>query len=79
MPYIDKTRAMEFFVPTAKTEGELNYIVTQAVLNYLARTERKYADYNAAVGALECAKIELYRRLIIPYEQKKMSLNGDVY
>jgi hypothetical protein len=31
------------------------------------------------VGVLECAKQELYRRILIPYEDAKIELNGDVY
>lgn len=31
------------------------------------------------VGALECAKLELYRRIAIPYEEQKIQENGDVY
>jgi len=31
------------------------------------------------VGVLECAKMELYRRVAAPYEDKKKEENGDVY
>ena len=31
------------------------------------------------VGVLECAKLELYRRLAAPYEDLKIEDNGDVY
>lgn len=43
----------------------------------------KYAlgrrDYQGAVGALECCKLEMYRRLIGPYEDTAIGRNGDVY
>lgn len=58
--------------------GDLNYIVTKLVLAWLGK-EPKYADYNAAIGVLECAKQELYRRAVVPYEQDKQAENGDVY
>jgi len=32
-----------------------------------------------AIGALECAKLELYRRVAAPYEDTKIAENGDVY
>lgn len=38
-----------------------------------------YADINEAIGALECAKLELYRRIAVPYENRKLAENGDVY
>ena len=61
--------------------GELNYIVTRicdAWLNAHALGP-KYADFNAILGVLECAKLELYRQLVAPYEDEKRSVNGDVY
>lgn len=62
----------------AVTPGELNYLLTTLVLEYLGPAP-SYEGYNAAVGALECCKLEIYRRMIAPYEQKKCELNGDVF
>jgi len=31
------------------------------------------------VGVLECAKLELYRRIAAPYEDEKIVETGDVY
>jgi hypothetical protein len=39
----------------------------------------KYANINEAIGVLECAKLELYRRIAAPYEDHKISETGDVY
>jgi hypothetical protein len=39
----------------------------------------RYAHLNEAVGVLECAKLELYRRIAAPYEDDKRSETGDVY
>lgn len=63
--------------------GELNYLITNLVHNYLYHKEQQtgkpsYAFYNDAIGALECAKLELYRRKVIPYENEKIKENGDV-
>ena len=38
-----------------------------------------YAEINRIIGALECAKLEIYRRLAVPYEDEKIILNGDVF
>ena len=37
-----------------------------------------YANANKLMGVLECSKLELYRRLIAPYEDTKVNENGDV-
>lgn len=57
--------------------GILNYVVTKLAINLNFR--RNYKNFNAIVGALECCKLELYRRGIAPYEDKKIQENGDVY
>ena len=57
--------------------GTLNYVITRLVLDTLP--EKRYSHINNAVGALECAKLELYRRLAAPYEDLKATENGDVY
>jgi hypothetical protein len=44
-----------------------------------SRGDLRYAHINEAVGALECAKLELYRRVAAPYEDEKMKESGDVY
>jgi hypothetical protein len=62
--------------------GELNYCLTRIVQRFLSGGSggaESYARYNSAVGALECAKLELYRRKVAPYEDRKIAENGDVY
>jgi hypothetical protein len=34
---------------------------------------------NSMIGALECCKLELYRRLAAPYEDQVLDANGDAY
>ena len=62
----------------ATTAGELNYHLTMIVLQYLGPAPT-YQKYNDAMGALEGCKLELYRRLVAPYEDTKIAENGDVY
>jgi hypothetical protein len=57
--------------------GELNYIITRIVDLWLG-DKPNYATFNAAIGVLECAKLELYRRRVAPYEDTKIAQNGDV-
>ncbi len=60
------------------TPGELNYVITDLVVNYLG-DKPNYAKFNEVIGVLECAKLELYRRMVAPYEDTKKEENGDVY
>lgn len=82
MPYIKqelRSNTLE-----ASTPGELNYHFTRLIQDYLDRDyfnqgPPNYQKFNDVIGALECCKLELYRRMVIPYEEKKIKENGDVY
>mgnify|MGYP001497039920 FL=1 len=93
MPYIRQDKRDEFdteldafiikFLETGDTEstaGRLNYSISRILGAILNDDERiSYARINELVGVLECAKIELYRRIAAPYEDDKSRINGDVY
>jgi len=81
MPYIKQERR-DAILGGAKPQdaGELNFAITVLVDNYLKdKGGVRYAHLNEVVGALDCAKLELYRRVAGPYEDKKMAEAGDVY
>lgn len=83
MPYVDqKIRAAIFdgiYIELNRitNAGELNYAITVMLKSYLETAT--YQEYNDAMGALEGAKLELYRRRLSPYEDQKKEENGDVY
>ena len=78
MPYVDpEVRGPAEFVP--ETAGELNYALTKVIQGYMLRTGLSYTIINDVIGALEGAKLEFYRRVAVPYENKKIAENGDVY
>ncbi len=81
MPYIpngDRECIKLGFYPM--TPGNLNYVITQIIDGYLQRLPKvNYEAINMAIGVLECAKLELYRRIASPYEDQKLHENGDVY
>ena len=58
--------------------GDLNYIITEMAHEYLRGKGLNYANINEVMGALECCKFELYRKIASPYEDKKIQENGDV-
>ena len=67
--------------------GILNYCITRLINEVIVENldsplfilQWNYNKINCAVGILECAKQELYRRIAGPYEDKKIEENGDVY
>lgn len=59
--------------------GELNYQISVLVTNFFAMRGLSYSVINEVIGALECAKLEAYRRIASPYEDKKVVENGEVY
>lgn len=82
MPYIPVERrtlfgALEALRP--KTAGDLNYCFTVLINRFLDNSGFNYAAINEAVGALECCKLEFYRRRPADYEDTKIKDNGDVY
>ena len=65
-------------LPAEDFAGQFNYVVSRLCADVL-KTKQNYARINELVGALECAKLELYRRVAAPYEDMKIEQNGDVY
>lgn len=58
--------------------GVLNYVITRVLCLWLG-LNFNYERINAAIGVLECAKLELYRKVAADYENTKCAENGDVY
>ena len=81
MPYIKQNRRDPINNGAApENAGELNYAMTRLVDKYIqSKGGIRYAQLNEALGAMECAKLELYRRLAAPYEDEKIKESGDVY
>ena len=59
--------------------GDYNYIITRICNSIIMSNGLKYSVINEVVGVLECVKQELYRRVAVPYEDRKKIQNGDVY
>lgn len=81
MPYIkvDDRIELNTLMRDPETAGELNYAITKMVMFYLNEKKKNYQTMNDIIGALEGAKTEFYRRVVAPYEDQKISENGDVY
>lgn len=61
----------------ADAAGMLNYSITRLLMQTLARP-RRYWAFALAIGTLFCVALELYRRVIAPYEDVQKDLRGDV-
>jgi len=86
MPYIVSARRESFqdFLEKTKnlridTAGELNFLIAMLGQIYLTTHGMNYRVFNEIIGALECAKIETYRRQIAMLEDMKKQENGDVF
>jgi hypothetical protein len=83
MPYLHKDLRklikLTFEGQPFESAGHLNYLFTLIINEYKKERGESYQIYNDIIGALEGAKLELYRRKIAPYEDTKIKSNGDVY
>lgn len=92
MPYIEAQRRKEITEQFAKgmnldaphvlegySPGDFNYLVTKLAIKYMEHNGTNYTNCNQVMGILASAKQEFYRRLVAPYEDKKIEENGDVY
>lgn len=80
MPYIKQElrKAIDDYSAPAADAGQLNYVFTTLANQYWRENGNNYQAFNDIIGALEGCKLELYRRRVAPYEDKKIEENGDV-
>ena len=86
MPYIPQYRrdeidanllAFEEYLSDANIGlGDLNYVISELCMDFLASRALNYTNINTVIGVLECVKLELYRMVASPYEDKKLKENG---
>jgi hypothetical protein len=79
LPYIQNHLRKPALEIGPTNAGELNYKITEALIDYLETKGTTYQAINDILGALEGAKLEFYRRVAVPYERRKITDNGDVY
>ena len=78
MPYIrSELRASAWIRPEGA--GPLCYAISKQVADYRLRQGDSFATFAEILAALEATKLEFYRRVIAPYEDKKCVENGDVF
>jgi hypothetical protein len=77
MPYVSPERRNIWH--GLDNPGQLNYMITTLIVDYLETNGLSYQTINDVVGALVCAKDEFTRRVVVDYEDRKREDNGDVY
>ena len=83
MPYIaqddrDLKQPISREADPAQNGGELNYTISTIISNYILEHGLRYQNISDVLGALEGAKFEFLRRIVGPYEDQKISENGDL-
>ena len=80
MPYVTQSQRKALARGTPPQDvGELNYIITGTIMEYLKRKGIRYASMNDVLGVLDAVAREFDRRIIADYEKQKREENGDVY
>lgn len=85
MPYIKKEDRSKFQVEAnrigrlSSCGGDLNYSISTIIDAYIQQKGLRYSVIQEVVGALECCKLEIYRRIAAGYEDQKIVENGDVF
>jgi hypothetical protein len=80
MPYIEveQRELINCHQIQPSTAGQLNFKIHLILEQYAKTKGVSYQTYNDMIGALEAAKLELYRRGVSGYEDKKIVENGDI-
>jgi len=94
MPYIVKSRRkridkiLDLLIEELKrlpvnisggwTIGDTSYIITRLLHERIKHCGFGYASFNEVIGVLECIKSELYRNIVVPYEDKKKAAAGAI-
>lgn len=84
MPYIQKEQREKFktLIDEAlkiENEGELNFVITCLLQQYILQQGESYKIHNALLGVLTAVQLEWYRRKVSHYENSKCNQNGDVF
>lgn len=83
MPYIPQ-ESREFIRDIVdwdeRSTGELNFLITTLIKDYIrVNGGLNYQRIAEVTGVLKNVSDEFYRRVAVPYEDKKREENGDVY
>ncbi len=78
---VDELAALLASRPPDRRKGHANYVITQILRKGFGVCEpsgESYSTYAEVIGTLECAKLEMYRRWVAPYEDGAIARHGDL-
>ena len=84
MPYIKKEDREKFdslveeLSGLISNPGDLNYVISSLLHREIVKGGLNYAKCNELIGVMDCASKEFYRKVVAPYEDTKIMLNGDL-
>lgn len=84
MPYIPQEsrkkfdRELESLAMKVENQGELNYCIYKLSRLIIQRAGESYENLSMCSSAMEHAKLEWYRKVLAPYEDKKIKENQDI-
>ncbi len=80
MPYLEETvkRSLDKNLRKMSEPGHLTYKLYKLCLSYIDLRGKSFLVLCEVMGALLCTILELYRRIVAPYEDTKIKENGDV-
>lgn len=61
------------------TPGQLDYLFCIVAKLYVDKKGANYTSFNDVMGAFKGASSEFERRMIVPYEEGKLRMNGDIF
>ncbi len=89
MPYIKEEERVSYKEPLEKIidlleasgfhPGHVNFVISNLINICLGEEGMSYTNANKYIGALECAKLEIVRKKLSPYEDEKCIENGEVF
>ena len=80
MPYIPAgdRNSLDSLGDDPTTAAQLSYIIASEVADYIDRAGLAFSTLAEVIGGRECAKLEIYRRIGVSYEDGKKAQNGDL-
>lgn len=80
VPYVSKDRRKWLDQGGAPSNaGELTFCLTRVVQRYVRTKKLSYQTLAETLGALRGVELDVYRRVLAEYEEKKQLENGDVW
>lgn len=81
MPYIPQEQRNKYqdlindIIALQPNIGEINFIFTSILKGMKANS---YLEHCLMMGTLSCVAEEYYRKIVVPYEEKKIIENGEL-